>query len=130
MLLMAMFGWQGATCIDEWTMAACNLAMGATLLFRGSGAYSIDNVLIHRNPALAEKPWFRWMTGSLPLPSPRPWTAYHRQKDGAGCRTEASSRLLIPWSDHPIGSVWLGSLKRFTRSGRRRDRARAGLNEA
>jgi len=31
-LLMAMFGWQGATCIDEWTMAACNLAMGATLL--------------------------------------------------------------------------------------------------
>ena len=29
-LLMAMFGWQGATCIDEWTMAACNLAMGAS----------------------------------------------------------------------------------------------------
>jgi uncharacterized membrane protein YphA (DoxX/SURF4 family) len=27
-LLMTMFGWQGATCIDEWTMAACNLAMG------------------------------------------------------------------------------------------------------
>src|ERR1700750_2362364 len=22
-LLMLMFGWQGATCIDEWTMAAC-----------------------------------------------------------------------------------------------------------
>jgi uncharacterized membrane protein YphA (DoxX/SURF4 family) len=67
-LLMAMFGWQGATCIDEWTMAACNLAMGATLLLGGSGAYSIDNVLIRRNPALAEKPWFRWMAGSLPLP--------------------------------------------------------------
>lgn len=67
-LLMAMFGWQGATCIDEWTMAACNLAMGATLLLGGSGACSIDNVLIRRNPALAEKPWFRWMAGSLPLP--------------------------------------------------------------
>jgi uncharacterized membrane protein YphA (DoxX/SURF4 family) len=67
-LLMAMFGWQGATCIDEWTMAACNLAMGATLLLGGSGAYSIDNVLIRRNPTLAEKPWFRWMAGSLPLP--------------------------------------------------------------
>jgi thiosulfate dehydrogenase [quinone] large subunit len=67
-LLMAMFGWQGATCIDEWTMAACNLATGATLLLGGSGAYSIDNVLIRRNPALAEKPWFRWMAGSLPLP--------------------------------------------------------------
>jgi thiosulfate dehydrogenase [quinone] large subunit len=67
-LLMAMFGWQGATCIDEWTMAACNLAMGATLLLGGSGAGSIDNVLIRRNPALVEKRWFRWMAGSLPLP--------------------------------------------------------------
>ncbi len=42
-LLMLMFGWQGATCIDEWTMAACNLAMGATLMLAGSGAYSLDN---------------------------------------------------------------------------------------
>jgi thiosulfate dehydrogenase [quinone] large subunit len=67
-LLMAMFGWQGATCIDEWTMAACNLAMGASLLLAGSGAYSLDNVLLHRNPALARKQWFRWISGSLPLP--------------------------------------------------------------
>lgn len=67
-LLMAMFGWQGATCIDEWTMAACNLAMGATLLLGGSGAYSIDSVLVRRNPALAKRRWFRWMAGSLPLP--------------------------------------------------------------
>ena len=67
-LLMAMFGWQGATCIDEWTMAACNLAMGATLLLGGSGTWSIDNVLIQRNPALATSLWFRWMAGSLPLP--------------------------------------------------------------
>ena len=67
-LLMLMFGWQGATCIDEWTMAACNLAMGASLLLAGSGAYSLDNVLLHRNPALAGKPWFRWASGSLPLP--------------------------------------------------------------
>src|ERR1700751_961180 len=67
-LLMAMFGWQGATCIDEWTMAACNLAMGASLLLAGSGAYSLDNVLLQRNPALARKRWFRWAAGSLPLP--------------------------------------------------------------
>src|ERR1700757_3289538 len=67
-LLMAMFGWQGATCIDEWTMAACNLAMGATLLLGGSGAFSTDNVLIRRIPGLATTPWFRWMAGSLPLP--------------------------------------------------------------
>jgi uncharacterized membrane protein YphA (DoxX/SURF4 family) len=67
-LLMAMFGWQGATCIDEWTMAACNLAIGASLLLGGSGAYSLDNVLLHRKPARAERQWFRWMSGSLPLP--------------------------------------------------------------
>jgi uncharacterized membrane protein YphA (DoxX/SURF4 family) len=81
-LLMAMFGWQGATCIDEWTMAACNLAMGATLLLAGSSAFSIDNVLLHRNPALATRPWFRWMSGSLPLP-----------QTGAGFRTLAIAVL-------------------------------------
>ncbi len=67
-VLMLMFGWQGATCIDEWTMAACNLAMGATLLLAGSGAYSLDNVLLRRRPALADLAWFRWGGGSLPLP--------------------------------------------------------------
>jgi thiosulfate dehydrogenase [quinone] large subunit len=67
-LLMLMFGWQGGTCIDEWTMASCNLAMGATLALAGSGAYSIDNVLLRRHPVLAERSWFRWLGGSLPLP--------------------------------------------------------------
>src|ERR1700722_8729841 len=67
-LLMTMFGWQGATCIDEWTMAACNLAMGATLVLGGSGAYSLDNVLLERHPRLADRAWFRWLAGSLPLP--------------------------------------------------------------
>ncbi len=67
-VLMLMFGWQGATCIDEWTMAAANLAMGATLLLAGSGAWSLDNVLLRRAPALAGRGWFRWACGSLPLP--------------------------------------------------------------
>jgi thiosulfate dehydrogenase [quinone] large subunit len=67
MALMLMFGWQGATCIDEWTMAACNLAMGATLVLGGSSAYSLDNVLLKRNPGLADRTWFRWLAGSLPL---------------------------------------------------------------
>jgi uncharacterized membrane protein YphA (DoxX/SURF4 family) len=67
-LLMLMFGWQGATCIDEWTMAACNLAMGTTLLLGGAGAYSLDNMLLHRNSSLADRQWFRWASGSLPLP--------------------------------------------------------------
>src|SRR4030081_3345541 len=66
-LLMLMFGWQGATCIDEWTMAACNLAMGATLALAGSGAYSLDNALLQRNPGLPARAWFRWAAGSLPL---------------------------------------------------------------
>src|SRR3984893_17243508 len=68
LVLMLMFGWQGATCIDEWTMAACNLAMGATLALVGGGAYSLDNVLLKRNPGLADRAWFRWLAGSLPLP--------------------------------------------------------------
>src|ERR1700736_752338 len=49
LLLMLMFGWQGGTCIDEWTMAACNLAMGATLVLAGGGPYSLDNFLLKRN---------------------------------------------------------------------------------
>src|SRR5262249_49552869 len=67
-LLQLIFGWQGGTCIDEWTMASCNLATGATLLLAGSGAYSADNALVRRHPGLAERPWFRWASGSLPLP--------------------------------------------------------------
>src|SRR5258705_11800196 len=67
-MLMLMFGWQGATCIDEWTMAACNSAIGATLMLGGSGAFSLDNALLARRPALAERGWFRWMSGALPLP--------------------------------------------------------------
>ena len=66
--LMLMFGWQGATCIDEWTMAAANLGMGAALVLVGSGAYSLDNMLLRRNPGLANNGWFRWLGGSLPLP--------------------------------------------------------------
>src|SRR3954470_24694159 len=67
-VLMLMFGWQGATCIDEWTMAACNLAIGATLMLGGSAAFSLDSALLARKPALAERGWFRWMSGALPLP--------------------------------------------------------------
>jgi thiosulfate dehydrogenase (quinone) len=66
--LMLMFGWQGATCIDEWTMAAANLAIGTTLFLLGSGSYSVDSVLACHNPALADKTWFRWVSGSSALP--------------------------------------------------------------
>ncbi|MDF7674131.1 TQO small subunit DoxD [Acetobacteraceae bacterium ESL0709] len=76
-LLMLLFGWQGATCIDEWTMAACNLAMGATLLLAGGQAYSVDNYLLKRNPALAQKAWFRLASGALPLDIIPPRTLQH-----------------------------------------------------
>ncbi|MHB8249281.1 MAG: TQO small subunit DoxD [Acidithiobacillus sp.] len=67
-VLMLLFGWQGATCIDEWTMASANFAMGITLFLAGSGAYSLDNYLLRRNSAFGERAWFRWLGGSLPLP--------------------------------------------------------------
>ena len=49
-------------------MAACNLAIGATLMLGGSGAFSLDNALLARKPAFAKRRWFRWMSGALPLP--------------------------------------------------------------
>src|SRR5882762_10049326 len=54
-VLMLMFGWQGATCIDEWTMAACNLAIGATLMLGGSGAFSFDNALLRQRRLLVRQ---------------------------------------------------------------------------
>lgn len=67
-VLMAMFGWQGATCIDEWTMAACNFAMGATLVLAGGGAWSVDSLLARRKPYLLRRRWFQWLGGTEPLP--------------------------------------------------------------
>jgi len=66
--LMLLFGWQGATCIDEWTMAACNFAMGVTLMLTGGGAWSVDSWLARTRPRVAEARWFQWMGGAAPLP--------------------------------------------------------------
>jgi thiosulfate dehydrogenase [quinone] large subunit len=56
--LMIIFGWQGSTCLDEWTMAVSNLAMGLTLVLAGSSVYSIDALLLRRYPVLPQKSWF------------------------------------------------------------------------
>lgn len=73
-VLMLLYGWQGATCIDEWTMAACNFGMGMALLAAGSSALSIDSVIARRRPALASAPWFSWIaSGPLPLRMFRPF---------------------------------------------------------
>ena len=67
-LLMLMFGWQGGTCIDEWTMAACNLAMGTTLFLCGSQVYAVDYLLLKKKPGLADSKLFRWCGGVLSMP--------------------------------------------------------------
>jgi uncharacterized membrane protein YphA (DoxX/SURF4 family) len=67
-VLMLMFGWQGATCIDEWTMAACNFGMGVTLFLAGSGAWSVDSWLARTRPQLTQSLWFQWFGGVAPLP--------------------------------------------------------------
>lgn len=67
-MLMLLFGWQGATCIDEWTMAACNFGMGITLLLAGGGAWSVDSWLARTRPQLAQARWFQWLGGVAPLP--------------------------------------------------------------
>jgi thiosulfate dehydrogenase (quinone) len=77
-LLMLMFGWQGATCIDEGTMAACNLAMGATLMLGGGGAWSLDNVLLRNESRRADSGWFRWASGSMALPLPLPDAGFRK----------------------------------------------------
>ncbi|RDI44548.1 TQO small subunit DoxD [Aquicella lusitana] len=56
--LMLIFGWQGSTCMDEWTMAVANLAIGLTLALSGSPIYSVDHWLLRRYPRLNKQWWF------------------------------------------------------------------------
>jgi thiosulfate dehydrogenase [quinone] large subunit len=72
--LMLIFGWMGSTCVDEWTMAACGFAMGATLMLTGGGQWSVDQWLAGRAPAVGERTWFRLLfSGPLSLISARRW---------------------------------------------------------
>ena len=74
-VLMLLFGWQGATCIDEWTMASANFGMGVALFLAGGGAYSIDAWLQKRKPARAGAPWFQWLgSGPWPLARLKRWS--------------------------------------------------------
>ena len=64
-VLMILFGWQGTTCLDEWTMAVSNFSMALTLILTGSGCYSIDAYLMKRYPHIVQKSWFL-LCGSAP----------------------------------------------------------------
>lgn len=55
---LLIFGWEGATCLDEWTMAVANLAIGLTLALSGAAIYSVDGFLLRRYPSLLQRPWF------------------------------------------------------------------------
>ena len=73
--LMLLFGWQGATCIDEWTMASATLAMGLALFLGGASAGSVDGWLLRRSPALERKTWFQWLgSGAWPEARLKRWS--------------------------------------------------------
>jgi hypothetical protein len=59
---MIIFGWQGSTCLDEWTMAVSNVVMGLTLFLMGGSVFSVDAWLIRRQPRVLQKSWFLFLT--------------------------------------------------------------------
>ena len=65
-VLMLAFGWQGATCMDEWTMAVATFAMGFALALSGASIYSIDHLLIKKYPALNTNKWFVLFGSGIP----------------------------------------------------------------
>lgn len=60
-VLMLAFGWQGATCMDEWTMAAATLSMGFALTLSGASIYSLDSFCIRKYPHLENRKWFTYL---------------------------------------------------------------------
>lgn len=57
--LMLSFGWEGGSCMDEWTMAVSAIAMSAVLILSGSPAFSIDELL-----RLENKPFLQFATSA------------------------------------------------------------------
>lgn len=66
-MLMVLFGWEGGTCLDEWTMAVSNLAMGLTIAIAGGGVYSVDHYLEHFS-IVSKRKWLMLLS-SGPLPA-------------------------------------------------------------
>ena len=77
-VLMILFGWQGSTCLDEWTMAVSNLSMGLTLFLAGGSAYSIDCWMTQRYPGLLHKRWFLFLGSG-------PWSLEIIKRAALGC---------------------------------------------
>ncbi|OGT65165.1 MAG: hypothetical protein A3J38_01190 [Gammaproteobacteria bacterium RIFCSPHIGHO2_12_FULL_45_9] len=97
-VLMLAFGWQGATCMDEWTMAAATLAMSFTLVLSGASIYSIDNLLMKKYPWLVTRRWFRLLT-SGPL-------AFNKFKKMALCLLALTIVFTLFTYNHYRGSIF------------------------
>jgi thiosulfate dehydrogenase [quinone] large subunit len=66
-------GWLGTTCLDEWQIGVLGIAGGFTLFLTGSGAYSLDNLLINKQYRFTDKKWFAFLgSGILPVKNLRP----------------------------------------------------------
>jgi thiosulfate dehydrogenase [quinone] large subunit len=61
-------GWIGTTCLDEWQIGVLGIAAGFTLFFSGSGAYSLDQLLLNKKLRFTQSRWFVWLgSGELPV---------------------------------------------------------------
>src|SRR5690606_13110354 len=61
-------GWIGTTCLDEWQIGVLGIASGFLLFLTGSGKYSIDRYLMHKNYPFTQKKAFAWLgSGILPI---------------------------------------------------------------
>ncbi len=71
-VLMIAFGWMGSTCLDEWTMAVCGVAMSSAVFLGGAGAYSLDSRFIIGSPFAEKYRWVPWLfSGPLPAATVR-----------------------------------------------------------
>jgi uncharacterized membrane protein YphA (DoxX/SURF4 family) len=61
-------GWLGSTCVDEWQIGILGLASGITLFFSGGGRCSLDQLLVGRYRAIAQKAWLRWLASGEMAP--------------------------------------------------------------
>lgn len=78
-VLMAIFGWMGSTCLDEWTMAVSGVAMSTAVFLAGGGAWSLDARYVTHSRFATARPWTNWIfSGPLPTGAVRrlaPWCA-------------------------------------------------------
>ena len=95
--LMPLFGWQGASCIDEWTMSASTLALGVVVYLVGGGTFALDRLLFPEQSVPASRRHRLWASAS--------WSEHTTQRAGA-----VAGVLVLAWVvafyAYYRGSVW------------------------